>query len=351
MSSALSPLAPSSVTTAPAATGSLPPLSGPSLLAPLGVGVALPLATLPGGLINEPYTPLAPISTVLPSGGGGGGTQGPPGPPGAAGPPGYPGQQGPSGIQGPPGPAGPTGPQGSHGFTGAAGPAGPTGAQGPPGPAGAAGTGVDIKGSVSTASSLPTTGNNPGDAWITEDTGHLWVWGGSSWTDAGKIVGPPGPAGLVGATGPPGPAGAPGTTGPTGATGAQGPQGAQGAQGPQGPVGPSGSGSGGIGAGAPWVLHQTGLVIDRPFYTGVTGQVWTIIIHKSNLHGVGPGWGPPYYGSSIVTEVGYGWYNIPYSGGAGLDVDAASYPGPLIAVLTSGPNVMTFSDDVAPIGT
>lgn len=45
------------------------------------------------------------------------------------------------------------------------------------GPQGDPGVGVAIKGSVPTEADLPTTGN-PGDAWLVEDTGDLWVWGG-----------------------------------------------------------------------------------------------------------------------------------------------------------------------------
>lgn len=91
MSSALSPLAAPSVTTAPAATEATPPTPGPSPLAPLGVGIAVPLTVLPGGVVNEPYTPLASISTPVPGSSGGG--EGPPGPPGPEGPPGPPGPQ------------------------------------------------------------------------------------------------------------------------------------------------------------------------------------------------------------------------------------------------------------------
>lgn len=223
MSSALSPLAAPSVTTSPAATEPIPSPPGPSPLSPLGIGIAAPGAFALVGLVEEPFTPLAPISTFLPGIGGGGGGQGPQGPAGPQGPPGIPGPQGQPGSTGGQGPAGPQGLQGSPGFTGAAGPSGPTGPQGPPGPAGAAGTGVDIKGSVPTAADLPTTGNTPGDGWIADDTGHLWIWGGSSWTDAGEIKGPPGPAGPQGPTGPSGPTGPPGATGATGPAGPAGP--------------------------------------------------------------------------------------------------------------------------------
>ena len=145
------------------------------------------------------------------TGGGGGGGIGPPGP------------------QGPPGPTGPAGP------TGATGAQGPQGIQGVPGEQGPVGPVTQIVGSVATESDLPASGNNIADAYIVEDTGHLFVWSGSSWVDAGLIVGPPGP---TGAQGPTGATGSPGATGPEGPTG---PAGADGAQGPQGPPGATGS--------------------------------------------------------------------------------------------------------------
>lgn len=142
---------------------------------------------------------------------------------------------------GPPGPPGPAGPQGPAGATGAQGPAGP---QGPIGPQGPVGPVTEIKGSVPTSGALPPSGNAIGDAYITEDTGHLWVWNGTNWVDAGMIVGPPGPTGAqgpIGATGPPGVTGPQGPAGPTGGTGATGAQGPAGPQGPVGPQGPAGA--------------------------------------------------------------------------------------------------------------
>lgn len=73
---------------------------------------------------------------------------------------------------------------------------GPQGETGPQGPVGPAGTGVTIKGSVATSTSLPA-GAATGDAWITTDTGHVWTWTGSQWTDGGKITGPKGDPGEV----------------------------------------------------------------------------------------------------------------------------------------------------------
>lgn len=208
--------------------------------------------------------------------GGGGGSVGPPGPAGPAGPQGAtgatgatgaqgpagpvgpqgsmgttgaqgpPGPQGPQGLTGPAGARGATGPQGMQGVPGAIGPQGPigatggTGAQGPQGPMGAPGTSTIIKGSVDTAANLPTSGVQVGDGWITDDTGHLWVWTGTGWVDAGKIVGPQGPQGPAGPTGPQGGVGNTGPPGPSGSQGPTGATGAQGSQGPQGPTGPPG---------------------------------------------------------------------------------------------------------------
>jgi len=148
--------------------------------------------------------------------------------------------------------------------TGAQGPQGEVGPQGPTGPQGPQGTSINVKTSVATVSALPTTGNSTNDARIVDADGDLYVWGGSSWSSAGQIVGPQGPTGpqgpqgiqgltgatgatgpagptgLTGATGPQGPQGIQGLTGATGATGSQGPQGIQGEQGIQGLTGPTG---------------------------------------------------------------------------------------------------------------
>ena len=100
---------------------------------------------------------------------------------------------------------------------------GATGPAGPQGPAGNDGTSINILGTVSTSTSLPTSGNTVGDLYITDDTGDGWVWAASlAWINIGPLRGPQGiqgPAGTAGA------AGATGPVGPTGATGATGPQG------------------------------------------------------------------------------------------------------------------------------
>ena len=52
---------------------------------------------------------------------------------------------------------------------------------------GADGTSIRIKGSLSSASELPTTGNVEGDAYIIE--GYLYVWNGISWNNVGQFQG------------------------------------------------------------------------------------------------------------------------------------------------------------------
>lgn len=78
---------------------------------------------------------------------------------------------------------------------------GPQGQQGEPGQDGEDGTGVNIKGAVSSSSELPGTGE-AGDAYITNDTGNLWVWdvGQSKYVDTGaQVKGPKGDTGAAGA--------------------------------------------------------------------------------------------------------------------------------------------------------
>jgi hypothetical protein len=119
-------------------------------------------------------------------------------------------------VQGPAGPEGPIGPRGDPG---------------PAGPAGPPGAGITLRSSVANSSLLPATGNVPGDARFTEDTGHLWVYDANGWADRGNLQGPAGPTGLQGPQGAQGPQGVPG------ATGATGPAGPTGATGPTGPAG------------------------------------------------------------------------------------------------------------------
>jgi len=63
-----------------------------------------------------------------------------------------------------------------------------------------------------------TAGNTAGDGYIVEFDGHLYVWNGSQWVDAGQIVGPIGSTGATGSVGATG-SGSTGATGPAGATG------------------------------------------------------------------------------------------------------------------------------------
>lgn len=169
------------------------------------------------------------------------GPQGIPGTPGAVGPQ---GPEGPQGQQGPPGAASVVpGPQGPIGPQGDPGPQGIQGVAGPQGPKGDPGSGVLVKGNVPTAADLPLTADI-NDAYVTDDTGHMHVWNGSSWTDVGQFSGPEGPAGpqgVQGATGAQGPQGPAGANGADGATGPQGPTGPEGPQGPQGVAGADGA--------------------------------------------------------------------------------------------------------------
>ena len=143
---------------------------------------------------------------------------------GLKGPKGDPGEQGAQGIQGE------VGPQGPQGIQGEAGP------QGPAGEKGADGTSVNIEGSVATVDDLATiTEVAKGDGYIVEANGHLHVYNGVTFVDAGSIKGPKGDKGEAGPQGPAGEAG------PQGPEGKQGPKGDPGEAGPQGPAGEKGA--------------------------------------------------------------------------------------------------------------
>lgn len=172
------------------------------------------------------------------------------------------GPQGEQGIQGPPGVQGEQGPTGAKGDQGIQGPEGP---QGPQGVAGEDGRSVTIKGSVATASALPTTGQTVGDGWITQDTGHLHVWGGSSYTDVGNVRGPQGPQGSQGIQG---------IQGPEGPEGPQGPQGLKGDTGNTGAPGVRGS-KWFTGAGAPSTV--TGSLAGDMYLDTTTGTVYELV--------------------------------------------------------------------------
>ncbi|QDF18816.1 hypothetical protein SEA_SCENTAE_97 [Gordonia phage SCentae] len=220
------------------------------------------------------------------------GLTGPKGDRGDPGPQGNQGLQGIQGIQGAKGDRGETGlqglqglqgPKGDKGDRGDKGDTGDTGLPGPEGQRGPAGTSVTIVDDVPTPAELPTdlTADDAGIGYVTQNDGHLWVWGGSSWTDVGPIRGPEGPqgpkgdpgsqgpkgdtgaTGLKGDPGDPGPkgdVGDPGIQGPKGDTGDQGVQGQPGIQGTQGPKGDKGD------QGNPGPKGDTG-------DTGATGEV------------------------------------------------------------------------------
>ena len=156
------------------------------------------------------------------------GPTGPSGPQGLAGQNGDVGPRGPQGPRGHDGVVGGPGPQGPRGD---AGPTGPSGPQGPSGPAGENAIGFVVLGTLLNYTYLPgyptSYSGNIGDAYFTQNDGHLWVWTGTNWIDVGTVAGPQGPQGPQG-------------IGPQGPRGPQGPQGANGANGPTGPSGPSG---------------------------------------------------------------------------------------------------------------
>ena len=74
------------------------------------------------------------------------------------------------------------------------GPTGPTGSLGPTGATGPAGAGVTYKGSVADSLLLPGYPSSytglVGDAYVTTDDNHFWVWDGTNWIDNGPITYP-----------------------------------------------------------------------------------------------------------------------------------------------------------------
>ena len=69
------------------------------------------------------------------------------------------------------------------------------------GPTGPQGISITMKGTVPTTADLPT-GAAVNDAWIVTADENLWVWNGTTWVDAGQIIGPQGEIGPTGPTGP-----------------------------------------------------------------------------------------------------------------------------------------------------
>lgn len=123
------------------------------------------------------------------------------------------------------------GPAGAKGDTGDAGPRGADGAAGPKGDtgdAGAPGAGIHLQGSeaAATIDGMHLNPHDGGKAWLLTDAGtvggnamekgHLAVWDGTAWHDAGAIVGPPG---AKGDQGDPGAQGGPGAKGDAGVRG------------------------------------------------------------------------------------------------------------------------------------
>ena len=178
---------------------------------------------------------------------------------------GYTGSQGDIGYTGSTGDVGYTGSQGNIGYTGSQGDVGYTGSKGTDG------TSVVIVGSVLTSNDLDISyAGATGDGYITQDTGHLWVWSGTLWADAGAIKGPTGDTGYTGSQGEIGYTGSTGTqglVGYTGSTGTQGVIGYTGSTGTQGITGYTGS------TGTQGVIGYTGSTGTQGLvgYTGSTG--------------------------------------------------------------------------------
>ena len=152
------------------------------------------------------------------------------------GPQGEKGDTGATGAQGDKGETGPAGPQGEPG------PKGDTGATGAQGPKGDPGTGIDIKGTYATVSTLEAGVESPaqGDMYNVGAAAPytIYMWDETTepgaWIDQGQLQGPKGEKGDQG------PQGEPGERGETGPTGAQGEQGPAGPAGPQGAPGEKG---------------------------------------------------------------------------------------------------------------
>ena len=124
------------------------------------------------------------------------------------------------------------GTDGQDGLNGTDGQDGADGADGVTGPDGADGTSVNIVGSVATVGDLDSNyQGNVGDGYIVSSTGHLHIWDGSAWVDAGNITGPDG---ADGADGVDGDDGAAGVDGDDGAAGVDGDDGAAGVDGDDG---------------------------------------------------------------------------------------------------------------------
>jgi hypothetical protein len=134
--------------------------------------------------------------------------------------------------------------QGVQGVQGSQGNQGVQGVQGSQGSQGNDGTGITILGSVPSNTNLPGYpdyyNGDVGDGYLADDSGHLWVWDGDLWIDAGEIRGPQGIQGAQGSQGLRGYQGYQGSIGSQGSQGSQGHQGVRGYQGYQGDDGAPG---------------------------------------------------------------------------------------------------------------
>lgn len=137
--------------------------------------------------------------------------------------PGPQGEQGPQGPQGIQGPQGERGPQGEQGVAGQSGSTGAEGIEGPQGPRGQDGTSIVIDGYAQGVADLPDlTGTPAGPSYIVMDTGHIYFWNGTDFTDGGNVTGPAGSDGAPGSQGPQGAQGDPGVQGIQGEMGEDG---------------------------------------------------------------------------------------------------------------------------------
>ena len=118
---------------------------------------------------------------------------------GAKGDTGLKGATGDEGGKGEVGSKGDTGGQGDKGDTGAS-VTGAKGTQGDKGQLGGVGPGITFLGSVPTSDDLPGSGN-VGDAYISADDDHFWVWNGTIWVDGNSLQGQQGPKGNQGEKG------------------------------------------------------------------------------------------------------------------------------------------------------
>jgi microcystin-dependent protein len=93
---------------------------------------------------------------------------------------------------------------------------GDKGDQGLPGVPGPKGDALAIDGVVADEAALAGIQAEPGDAYVTADTGQMWVYSGDTWVLLATTVGPEGPKGEQGIQGPAGEKGDKGDQGPPG---------------------------------------------------------------------------------------------------------------------------------------